>query len=174
MNALWSYIHIYGNLIAFALGCAVFARKPGDALHVQLGYFFVLFMALAQAYSFMLKDGSENKNGSSGNSRQNNGSGSSWNALHLLSVAVLYWLYNGVHVVQERHKHKNWLSLHVTYMGSAFISIIIAGFGVAGRKLEVCISSGVHWTVFMVIGAAMTIPAFSVYKRSLKLEKNKY
>ena len=58
-------------------------------------------------------------------------------------------------------------------MGLAFISVIIAGCGVAGRKLEVCTATGLHWGWFMGAGTVVTIPAFILYMNSLNLDKKK-
>lgn len=166
MEDLWKDIHVYGNLAAFAFGCAVLMCRKGDALHVRLGYAFVICMALAQVYSFVMTIDSHTSPSDAGSITSYN-----WNFLHVLSALVLYWLYTGIHVVQEKHKHEDWMYKHVHYMGCAFISIIIAGFGVAGRKLEVCTSSGYHWAWFMCIGAAISVPCFIMYKRSLRLNK---
>ena len=144
----WTQLHSIGNIAAFIFGCTIFSRKKGDSTHVLLGYGFATGMLLSEGYSFILND-------------------RGWNALHGLSALAIYWVIKGIHVVQL--KPDNWLEQHVTVMGSAFISICIAGCGVAGRHLTLCRQTGLHWGWFMGAGAVVAIPLFSLYKRSLKL-----
>ena len=147
----WTKFHSIANIIALIFGCIVYIFKKGDLIHKQLGYVFATFMSLAQVYSFLM-----NKN--------------DYNALHILSLLTLYWIYDGIHVVQDKHKHADWLSRHVKSMSSAFISIIIAGFGVIGRHSEFCVNTGIHWLYFMLFGALITIPLLNWYIYSLKLD----
>lgn len=138
-------LHSFGNIIAFFIGAVVFLRKvKGDLFHQQLGYIFVFFIVLPQVFTFLSVGPDDN-----------------WTWLHLLSFYVLYWIYQGIHVCQV--KGKGWLRQHVEYMGSAFISLIVASFGVMGRHLPIFTENGIHWLWCLAAGAAVTIPVFNYY-----------
>ena len=128
-SLFWTQLHSVGNIVALVCGIVIFNRKKGDSTHVLLGYVFVTGMLLSEAYSFLLGE-----------------SDSGWNVLHLLSALAIYWILKGIHVVQLRSD--NWLAEHVSAMGSAFISLCIAGCGVAGRHMPLCTQFGIHWAWF--------------------------
>ena len=145
------YYHAVGNIACFCLGSVIFVKSiKGDKLHKGLGIAFVGSMIGAESVSFLITHKG------------------SWSALHALSAMSIYWCCKGIYVIQT--KPKNYLKKHVDAMGSAFISTVIAGFGVAGRHLEICKQLGYHWMWYLLIGAGISIPSLHYYIKSLNLK----
>ena len=153
MSNLEAY-HTYGNITSFCLGSVILVRSvKGDKFHKGLGFGFVASMIGAETVSFFIAHRG------------------SWSALHALSAMSIYWCCKGIYVIQT--KPKNYIKQHVEAMGSAFISTVIAGCGVAGRHLTICKDLGIHWLWYLVLGAGISIPALQYYIKSLKFKDEK-
>lgn len=107
-------IHSISSLIALIVGSVSLLKKKGTKIHKILGWIFVGSMFISASSSFWIY-----------NKR--------FSAIHILSVLVLFWLFKAVHAV--RFKPKNWLHIHASSIGAAYIAIIIAGSGVLVRKI---------------------------------------
>lgn len=142
------WVHAIGALIALALGVVIYSRPKGDGIHRWVGRLFVFIMGISVLSSFViLTDGS-------------------FSFLHVLSLLAVFWIGKGVYMVKK--KPKNWLFHHVNAMGSAFVSLIVAGFGVLGR--HVFHSSGIHWLWFLAVGACVTLPVFGYVMKNMKIK----
>jgi len=107
-------IHSCFSVAAFIVSFIVFWQAKGTKIHVFWGRIFWLSMFASAFSSFFIYE-------------------QKWSAIHIISSLVIYWLFRAVYVV--RFKPKNWLFIHASSMGSAYIAIIIAGVGVLVRKV---------------------------------------
>lgn len=114
-------VHSISSIIALILGSINLMRIKGTRFHKLIGWLFVCCMFLSAISSF----GIYNKN---------------FSVIHLLSLLVLVWLSRAIYAI--RFKPKNWLHIHASSIGAAYISIIIAGIGVLVRKIILPGNSG--------------------------------
>ena len=89
-------------------------RVKGTRFHKFIGWLFVLSMLFSAISSF----GIYNKN---------------FSVIHILSLLVIVWLSRAIYAI--RFKPKNWLHIHASSVGAAYIAILIAGAGVLVRKV---------------------------------------
>ena len=75
--------------------------------------------------------------------------------VHILSLLVIMWLSRAFYAI--RFKPKNWLYIHVSSIGAAYIAILIAGVGVFVRKILLPGNSNAGYiaSVFTTIGLAV-------------------
>jgi len=109
-------IHSMAAIIALALGSVVLLQNKGTKLHKILGYIFVGCMFLSAFSSFGIYTYADKLS-----------------VIHILSLMVIIWLCVAMYAI--RFKPKNWLHIHASSIGSAYISLIIAGVGVFVRKI---------------------------------------
>ncbi len=107
-------IHTISSIFALLIGTWSIFQTKGTKLHKLLGWIFVSSMLLSACSSFLIY-----------NKRLS--------IIHILSFCVLFWLFKAVHAV--RLKPKNWVYIHASSIGAAYIATIIAGSGVLVRKI---------------------------------------
>lgn len=107
-------VHSISSIIALILGSISLMKIKGTRFHKFIGWLFVLCMFLSAISSF----GIYNKN---------------FSVIHILSLLVIFWLSRAIYAI--RFKPKNWLHIHASSVGAAYIAILIAGVGVLVRKV---------------------------------------
>jgi uncharacterized membrane protein len=105
-------IHVISILIAFIASFFIFFNKKGTQPHKAMGWVFVAGMSISAISSFWIPKFAH------------------FSFIHILSVAVLCWLVSGVWSIRKRPPN---LYKHMRAMGSAYISIWIAGAGATIR-----------------------------------------
>lgn len=105
-------IHIISILIAFMASFFIFFNKKGTQFHKAMGWIFVIGMSICAISSFWIPKFAH------------------FSFIHILSIAVLCWLIIGIWSVRKRPPN---LYKHARAMGSVYIAIWIAGFGVIVR-----------------------------------------
>ena len=107
-------VHSIPSIIALILGSISLMRIKGTRFHKFIGWLFVISMLFSAISSF----GIYNKN--------------FW-VIHILSLLVVVWLSKAIYAI--KFKPKNWLYIHASSVGAAYIAILIAGVGVLVRKI---------------------------------------
>ena len=130
-------IHTTAILTAFFISFFIFYKPKGTALHKAMGRVFVISMLIGATSSFWIK--------SNGN----------FSYIHILSVLTIYWLSKAIWVIL--FKPKNWLYIHASNMGSAYIGILIAGTGVIVRHY-IFPGNKTYWIYASLAVVAIAIP----------------
>lgn len=107
-------IHSLASAIALMVGTLNLLKTKGTKVHKIWGWIFVTSMLASSLSSFGIY-----------NER--------FSLIHILSVLVIIWLSRAIYAI--RFKHSNWLHVHASSIGAAYIAIVIAGVGVLVRKI---------------------------------------
>ena len=107
-------IHSVFSIAALVLGSVNLLQTKGTKIHKVLGGIFIVCMFISATSSFGIYN---NK----------------FSVIHILSLLVIIWLSRAIYAI--RFKPKNWLHIHASSIGAAYIAILIAGVGVFVRKI---------------------------------------
>ena len=107
-------IHSISSIVALVLGSTQLLQVKGTKIHKVLGWLFIISMFISATSSFGIYN---NK----------------FSLIHILSLFVIMWLSRAIYAI--RLKPENWLHLHASSIGAAYIAILIAGVGVFVRKI---------------------------------------
>ncbi|WP_323738751.1 DUF2306 domain-containing protein [Candidatus Trichorickettsia mobilis] len=107
-------IHSISSIVALVLGSANLLQIKGTKIHKVLGWMFIVCMFISAISSFGIYN---NK----------------FSLIHMLSLLVIMWLSRAIYAI--RLKPENWLHIHASSIGAAYIAILIAGVGVFVRKI---------------------------------------
>lgn len=107
-------IHSTSSIAALVLGSVNLLQIKGTKIHKVLGWIFIVCMFISAATSFGIHN-------------------NTFSVIHILSLLVIIWLSRAIYAI--RFKPKNWLYIHASSIGSAYIAILIAGVGVFVRKI---------------------------------------
>jgi uncharacterized membrane protein len=86
----------------------------GTKIHKMLGWVFIVSMFISAISSFGIYN-------------------NQFSLIHILSLLVIIWLSRAIYAI--RIKPRNWLHIHASSIGAAYIAILIAGIGVFVRKI---------------------------------------
>lgn len=111
---IFMLIHSISSITALVLGSVNLLQTKGTRIHKVLGWIFIICMFISASSSF----GIYNKK---------------FSLIHILSSLVIIWLLVAIYAI--RFKPRNWLHIHASSIGSAYIAILIAGIGVLVRKI---------------------------------------
>lgn len=131
-------IHMAGATVAFIAPLFIFWRRKGDKWHRAVGGLFALGIYTSATAAFFITP---------------------YTPIHILAALNLYWVTAGLYAVATRHKH--YRHEHLTNMGGAYISTIIAGGGVMTRHFIVPGNYNAGYLVSLVIA----IPSIYLLRR---------
>lgn len=107
-------IHSISSIVALVSGSTNLVQIKGTKIHKVLGWIFVVCMFISAISSFGIYN-------------------NTFSVIHILSLLVIMWILRAVYAI--RFKPQNWLYIHASAIGAAYIAILIAGVGVFVRKI---------------------------------------
>lgn len=129
------WIHSICIVLAFVSAKFVIFAPKGTRYHVRWGWFFWVTMMVASLTSFFIRPGK-------------------LSPIHILSAVTALSLVLALWATRRRPR--NWLYIHAASMGSAYVSIWIAGPNLLVRKVLFPKNLPIAFTVSAVM-AAITI-----------------
>jgi uncharacterized membrane protein len=100
-------LHSISSIAALILGSVSLLKIKGTKIHKTLGWIFVVCMFISATSSFGINN---NK----------------FSVIHGLSLLVIIWLSRAIYAI--RFKPKNWLHIHASSIGAAYIALPILLF----------------------------------------------